>query len=80
MIACPQRDSPLAGQITGIRMMVRGDLIFRIEPKESIVKRMPSPDWADSLMLSMAAPNEAAPLRVDRLWSGGERVSSRGWL
>lgn len=74
-IAVPERDSPLCGQLTSIKKMVRGDEVFQLEPKGQAFKSKGSPDWADSLMLTLAAPTEpAGSIRFQDLWSGGERV------
>jgi hypothetical protein len=51
--------SPLGGQLTTIQKEIRGDLKFQIESKKKMASRgVPSPDWGDSLMLTMAVAGE----------------------
>lgn len=57
-IAIKDKDLPLGGQLTSIRAKVRGDSKFQVEPKTEMLKRMPSPDHADALMLTMAGSPE----------------------
>jgi hypothetical protein len=57
-IAIKDKDLHLGGQLTSIRAKIRGDSKFQIEPKTELIKRMPSPDDADALMLTMAGSPE----------------------
>ncbi len=78
-ISVPDKDSPLCGQLMAIQKKIRGDQVFQLEPKAQTVKRLGgmSPDWADSAILTIAAPNEGRnTVRTDVMWAGGERASA----
>ena len=53
-IAIREKRLPLGGQLTAIPARVRTDMKFEIESKDTLLKKMPSPDDADAAMLSMA--------------------------
>ena len=57
-IALKDTNDELKKQLTGIRAKVRTDVKFQIESKDELKKRMPSPDDADALMLTMAGSSD----------------------
>jgi len=73
-ISIPERyeHSPLSPQLTSLRKIVRGDQIFELESKRIAAKRMPSPDWADALMLTLAVSDTHIMESDTDIWAGGK--------
>ena len=82
-IAPEYRQSPLGGQLTSIKKVIRGDSKWEVESKKSMMaRRVPSPDWADALMLSMGVSDaelvesvREGATELSQLWSGGQRTT-----
>ncbi len=69
--------SPLGAQLTSIKKIVRGDMKFQMESKRQMASRkIPSPDWADALMLTMAVSDLGVMDSV--IGGGGPIIESYG--
>lgn len=54
-VAPQYKSSPLGAQLVSIKKIIRGDMKFQMESKRQMAaRRIPSPDWADAAMLTMA--------------------------
>ncbi len=77
------RNSPLGAQMTSIRKINRGDNKFQIESKKQMSSRgIPSPDWSDALMLTMAVSDTgvmSAGFHTSDIWAGGQRRARPDW-